>query len=213
MVVDLYGLVGIVIAATVPYFVATQLHTKTSRHLTAERIRVLLGVLAAATTTAAVGAATTNSAATRTGFSVYAAAVIALLVFIPTVGRRQRDFAGPRAAGLAAGIAWWVAVTVALAIMPWTVTGVVALMSVSRSTVQSERPARVQAVYRSGCAANRSTHANEQNQYSIPSYRRLPTARARGTRMRLTGSTLWPRTSWTHSISNNSTAAETLRKS
>lgn len=105
--INLLGLVGLVIAATLPYFVATQARTKMSPAATPRSIRTTVIGMAAAVAVAASGQALDIDVAVVAGFASYAVALCWLLHLWPSVGRRQIDWAGPRLLQLATGIGWW----------------------------------------------------------------------------------------------------------
>lgn len=111
--VNLLGVVGIVIAATLPFFAATQLRTRMSPRATPARVRVLVAWLSVATVLVAWGGQA-SPAAWRCGFAAWAVGVVGVVTLLPWPGRRQLGFAGPRAAQLAAGLGWWMVALVAL---------------------------------------------------------------------------------------------------
>lgn len=117
LLLNVLGLVGITIAGTLPYFVATQARMKMSRRATPARLRAHLGVLALATGVAAAGELLERPGVTATGLAGYAAGLVAVATTLPTPGRRQLSWAGPRLLQLAAGGAWWIAMVVALAVV------------------------------------------------------------------------------------------------
>ncbi|MCP3855393.1 MAG: hypothetical protein GY698_11765 [Actinomycetia bacterium] len=113
---NVMGLVGLIIAATVPYFVATQARMKMSARATPRRIRITTAAIATGTATALLGHAVTNRAATTVGYCVYATALMWLVTLLPRVRRRQLDWAGPRLVQLGTGLVWWSTMTVLLAV-------------------------------------------------------------------------------------------------
>lgn len=104
---NLFGLVGIVIAGTLPFFAATQARVKMSPRATPTGMRLAVGALAVAVVVAMVGGASEQDGVAALGFGLYALAVVALVVVLPRVGRKQLAWAGPRLLQLAAGIGWW----------------------------------------------------------------------------------------------------------
>lgn len=106
---NLLGLVGLVIAATVPWFAATQARTKMSRRATERAVRVLTGVLAGATVVTLAGFALGIAGIAGAGLTIYALGVAAVYAFVPPLGRRQLEWAGPRLLQLLVGMAWWAA--------------------------------------------------------------------------------------------------------
>lgn len=115
VVVNLLGLVGVVIAATVPYFVATQLRTRMSPRTTPTTVRVVVCAMAAAVVGASVAIAVGSPSAAGAALGVYVVAVVLLFGFVPAVGRRQLAWAGPRVLQLGCGIVWWAVATAVLA--------------------------------------------------------------------------------------------------
>lgn len=121
--VNLLGLVGIVIAATLPFFAATQLRTRMSSRATSTRLRALLAWLGLATGLVAWGAHTSVTA-WRWGLLAWAVGLCGVVALLPWPGRRQLAFAGPRAAQLAAGLVWWlVALVVLSTVDPFALSG------------------------------------------------------------------------------------------
>ncbi|MCD9622263.1 hypothetical protein [Rhabdothermincola salaria] len=116
MVANLYGLVGIVVAATLPFFVATQIRSKMGPRASAPAIRTVLVALAVAAALASAGAILEAAALTAVGLVLYAVGLMATVGLCPRPVRRQLRWAGPRVWLLATGMAWWVGATVALAV-------------------------------------------------------------------------------------------------
>lgn len=116
LVVNVFGLVGLVIAGTLPFFVATQVRMKMSPRATSGRVRGQGGLLAVATLVAALGHLAEQPTVAGTGLLAYAAGLIVVVTSLPVPGRRQLDWAGARLLQLAAGVAWWVVTTVILAV-------------------------------------------------------------------------------------------------
>ncbi|MEZ5169283.1 MAG: hypothetical protein R3A49_00880 [Acidimicrobiia bacterium] len=110
--VNLLGLVGIVIAATLPFFSATEARTKMSPRATATGQRLLGGILALSLTVAIVGLLGEATAVTGTALVVYALALVFLVALLPRLRAKQFRWAGPRLVGLLAGIAWWVSAVI-----------------------------------------------------------------------------------------------------
>ena len=105
--VNLLGLVGLVIAATVPYFAATVARTKVSTRATSVAVRSVVGALGASVALAAGAEIANWRWAAAIALWVYAAGVVAILVLLPSLGRRQFTWAGARLFQLLAGIGWW----------------------------------------------------------------------------------------------------------
>lgn len=108
------GLVGIVIAATLPYFVATQARMKMSKAATPQRVHLTIAALAGSTLVAMAGRALNVDALAAVGLWAYAASVLGVVALMPRVGRKQLDWAGPRLIQLAAGFGWWIFAVVLL---------------------------------------------------------------------------------------------------
>lgn len=113
---NLLGLVGLVIAGTLPYFAAT---VGRSRMWPGATPRALVAVLAwqvvalALVVSAFVAGA---RAAAVVGLVAYAAGLVATMARMPRPNRRQLRWSGPRSVGLWAGAAWWVVAVLATAV-------------------------------------------------------------------------------------------------
>lgn len=116
LALNVFGLIGLVVAGTLPFFAATQVRARMAPRATPAAIRVVLGGLAAAVVAAAVGhvAATPNVAAA--GLIAYALGLAGVAVLLPVYARSRLTWAGPRVLQLLAGLAWWIAMTIALAV-------------------------------------------------------------------------------------------------
>jgi nitrite reductase (NO-forming) len=112
VLVNLLGLVGLVIAGTLPFFTATQARMKMSRRATPRRLHLDLAWLALALTVATTGALTEHPAAVAVGLAAYAAGLLFLASTLPRPGRKQLRWAGPRLVQLAAGLGWWIGAVV-----------------------------------------------------------------------------------------------------
>ncbi|MFV0317460.1 MAG: hypothetical protein ACK5O2_10950 [Microthrixaceae bacterium] len=116
LTIALFGLVGTVIAATLPYFVATQARLKMSPRATPGAMRALSTALSVSVAVAVIGLLVDRSALAALGYGLYAVCLLAGIALLPHIGRKQLDWAGPRLIQLAAGGAWWVAMTVVLCV-------------------------------------------------------------------------------------------------
>ncbi len=105
---NLLGLVGLVVAGTLPTFVATQSRMRTNPAATPGRLRATLGWLTASVAAAALGAGFERPAVEGAALLAYAAGLLHLVRLLPRPGRKQLGWAGPRLVQLAAGGAWWV---------------------------------------------------------------------------------------------------------
>lgn len=116
LTLNVFGLVGLVIAGTLPFFLATQARMKMNARATPARLRAGGGALAAATVLSALGYVVERPGAAGAGLLLYAAGLVVMVAMLPRPGRRQLDWAGPRLVQLAAGVGWWMAATVVLAV-------------------------------------------------------------------------------------------------
>lgn len=106
--INLLGLSGLVIAGTLPFFVATQAKTKPSPRAT-ERARFgVIGVMSIGLVVAVVGLLAEWSAVAAVGFAMYAATLLWLVALMPTLAAKQFRWAGPRLVQAGASIAWWI---------------------------------------------------------------------------------------------------------
>jgi hypothetical protein len=116
LILNLLGLVGLVIAGTLPYFSATKVRAKMSQRATSTTMRATFLCLAAAVAVASTGRMSDRGAVAAAGLIGYAVGLVAIAAMLPVYGRRQLRWAGPRALQLLAGLAWWAAMSVAWAI-------------------------------------------------------------------------------------------------
>lgn len=116
VIVNLLGLVGLVIAATLPYFIATQLRARVSPRATPALVRIVVCTMAVAIVGASVAVAVALPWAAGVALGGYVAAVAMLFIFVPTVRRRQLAWAGPRVAQLCCGVVWWGVSTALMAV-------------------------------------------------------------------------------------------------
>jgi nitrite reductase (NO-forming) len=117
LMLNAFGLIGLVIAGTLPYFAATQVRAKMSRLATPVAMRVTSAVLAAATAVAAAGWLVGRHGLVAGGLVAYALGLVAVAAMLPVYARDRLDWAGPRLVQLLCGIAWWAAMSVALAVV------------------------------------------------------------------------------------------------
>lgn len=116
VMLNVLGLIGVVAAATLPYFAATQARRKMSARATPNAVRGVLVALVTATAVAAIGQWTQRPGVVAAALVVYAGGIVAIAVMLPIYGRRQFRWAGPRLVQLGAGMAWWAAASVVLAV-------------------------------------------------------------------------------------------------
>lgn len=115
LAINLLGFVGLVIAATIPYLIATQARTKMSRRATSIAVRFVVAAMATAALAASVGYLLDRPGVVAAGLGAYSIGVCSLLTFFPPLGRRHLEWAGPRLLQLCTGILWWAATTGMLA--------------------------------------------------------------------------------------------------
>ena len=120
LAVNVLGLVGLVVAGTLPYFVATQARMKMSRRGGPAQVRASTAVLAVATVVTSGGHLLDRPGVAAVGLLGYAAGLVAVAATLPVPGRRQLRWAGPRLVQLGAGGLWWSAMVVALAVVRLT---------------------------------------------------------------------------------------------
>ncbi len=115
LTLNVFGLIGLVVAGTLPFFAATQVRTKMSPRATPTRMRSTSAMLAAATVVTAFGHLAARPTVVAAGLAVYALGLLMIGALLPIYARRHLSWAGPRVVQLGAGLAWWVAMTAALA--------------------------------------------------------------------------------------------------
>lgn len=107
LTLNVFGLIGLVIAGTLPYFSATVARRKMSPRATPVVVRIIVATLAVATVASAVGRWRAQALTTSAGLVAYAVGLTVVAAILPVYGRRQLEWAGPRLIQLVAGIAWW----------------------------------------------------------------------------------------------------------
>ncbi|MCZ7531503.1 MAG: hypothetical protein M5U31_14910 [Acidimicrobiia bacterium] len=110
--VNLLGLIGIVIAATLPFFVATEARTKMSPRADQRAQRLLGALLGVAVFVAGAGLAADARVVAALGLGAYALGLVAIVGLLPHLRRKQFRWAGPRLVGLLAGVGWWMGAVV-----------------------------------------------------------------------------------------------------
>jgi hypothetical protein len=114
--INLLGLVGFVVAGTLPFFVATQAKVRTSRHATAAAQVGAQAGLGLGLGLVLVGLAVDERVPVAAGLSLYGATLVLLVTLLPRLGAKQLRWAGPRLVQVVASLAWRVgAVAVAAA--------------------------------------------------------------------------------------------------
>lgn len=117
LILNLLGLVGLVVAATLPYFAATQVRTRMSSRATPATMRITLTALVVATAAAAVAEVSSRPALVGVALGGYALGLLGITAMLPVYDRRRLTWGGPRVIQLLAGIGWWAAMTLALAVV------------------------------------------------------------------------------------------------
>jgi nitrite reductase (NO-forming) len=107
------GLVGLVIAGTLPFFVATQAKMRMSPRRGHQRIplRAMAGGVVVAAAAVLAGA----HVIAGIGVALYLGGLVALGWILPRPGRRQLAWAGPRLVQLGFGLVWWAATVAVIA--------------------------------------------------------------------------------------------------
>lgn len=104
---NLLGLVGLVVAGTMPYFAATVGRSKMSPLARPHRLRAVTGSLVVALVVAMAGLAGAAGRVAALGLAGYTAGIGAALWLSPRPTRRQWQWAGPRLLALWCGGCWW----------------------------------------------------------------------------------------------------------
>ena len=120
LTLNLFGLVGVVIAATLPYMTATQFRSKMAPRATPRTIRAVVGALAAATVVTTIGIGTRRELLAGLGLITYAGGIAATIAICPFPRWRNLRWAGPRAGCIALGALWWFGATVGFAACAWS---------------------------------------------------------------------------------------------
>lgn len=114
-VLNLLGLVGLVVAGTLPFFVATQAKMRMSpraRTGLQDRVRRIMVTALAASAAAALAGRPEIAGVALAG---YAAGQMGLILVLPRPGGRQLRWAGPRLLHLTSGLLWWTGSVLAMA--------------------------------------------------------------------------------------------------
>jgi nitrite reductase (NO-forming) len=115
LTLNLLGLVGLVIAGTLPFFSATQARVKMSARATARAQGLVLAGLVAALGAATLGFLLAWPMVAALGLGLYAAGVLGSVALVPRIGVKQLRWGGPRLLQLGAGVAWWVGASIVAA--------------------------------------------------------------------------------------------------
>ena len=119
LVLNVFAFVGVVIAGTLPYFVATQARTKMSPRATPVRVRTTTVALWTTAVCAAAGAASGHREVTAVALACYAIGVAAVSSVLPRPRRKNVSWAGPRLLQLYTGLAWWSVMSAWTAVVLW----------------------------------------------------------------------------------------------
>lgn len=109
------GLVGLVIAGTMPFFAATVGRARMAPHARTGVLFAINGLLVVAVGLTAVGFGFESRALAATGLALYAVGVGAVVAVLPRPTVRQLQWAGPRVLALWAGGGWWMLAVAATA--------------------------------------------------------------------------------------------------
>jgi nitrite reductase (NO-forming) len=115
LTLNLLGLVGLVIVATLPSFAATEARVKMSPRADRRAQGALLVWLCVALVATTIGFLAGWPPVATAGLLAYAAGLVALGALLPAIHLKQIRWAGPRLLQLGAGLGWWIAATFALA--------------------------------------------------------------------------------------------------
>jgi nitrite reductase (NO-forming) len=115
LTLNLLGLIGLVIVATLPSFTATEARVKMSPRADRRGQGALLAWFCLAIVVTTIGYLCGWPAVAAAGLCAYAAGLMGLAGMLPAIHVKQIRWAGPRLLQLGAGIAWWAGATLALA--------------------------------------------------------------------------------------------------
>ena len=107
LVLNLLGLVGLVVMATLPHFTATVVRSKMSPAARPPRPALILGWQAASLVVAVVGLGLDEPGLAAVGLGAYVVGIVLTALVMPPPTSRQFRWAGPRLVSLWAGILWW----------------------------------------------------------------------------------------------------------
>ncbi len=107
LIINLWGLIGLIIGATLPSFVATQARMKMSKRATPNMHLYMTSLMLAGLVICVTGTSFSNPLSAVLGMSIYAGGIIGFIFLLPRVGKKQFKWAGPRMFMLLTGAAWW----------------------------------------------------------------------------------------------------------
>lgn len=115
-VLNLLGLIGIVIASTLPFFAATVVRSKMNRAATPARLIAILVLQSSTVVLTVAGLLGSTDSVAIVGLAAYATSTVLVAAQLPRPTKRQLDWAGPRMLALWLGTAWWVLSVAAAAV-------------------------------------------------------------------------------------------------
>jgi nitrite reductase (NO-forming) len=116
VLLNVLGLVGFVIAGTLPFFVSTQARMRMSPRAGTGLQDGVRRILVTGLLLAWTGGLAGQTRLTGFGLLLYAAGLAALAGLLPRPGRRQLRWAGPRLLQLGCGLLWWFGSVLAMAV-------------------------------------------------------------------------------------------------
>lgn len=114
--INLLGLIGLTIGGTLPYFASTVGRSKMNPRTTDRRLLATLAWQCTMVMVAATGSAVDERFLAAAGLAGYAVGLFGVVMWMPSITRRQFEWAGPRLLALWAGCGWWVVAVSATAI-------------------------------------------------------------------------------------------------
>ncbi|HMS24204.1 MAG TPA: hypothetical protein PKB15_00705 [Acidimicrobiia bacterium] len=112
LIVNLFGLVGLVISATLPSFIATQVRMKMSRLATPKMHLTITSAMMLGLLTCVIGTGLTRRNISIAGMAIYIGGIIAYIFMLPKISIKQIKWAGPRLFMILTGVFWWLAACV-----------------------------------------------------------------------------------------------------
>lgn len=113
--INLFGLVGLVLLGTLPFFTATQARMKMAPIATAGKIYATVIVASGATVLISVFTALNRPGVAAVAMVIYASAIVANVALLPRIKQRQLSWAGARLVQYFLGVTWWVVAVLVLA--------------------------------------------------------------------------------------------------
>lgn len=120
LALNLLGLVGLVVAGTMPYFAATVGRSRMSPRARPSARRISWGWMTTSLAAAVVALAIDAERIAGVALVGYAIGIVGALWLLPRPTRRQVRWAGPRLVALWAGGVWWAIAVVAFAWGVWS---------------------------------------------------------------------------------------------